>query len=62
MSQFNCCQLVWMFHNRTKNKINRLHERCLRLIYNEKIFSSEELLEIDSSVFILDRNLRTLES
>ena len=33
MSQFNYCQLVWMCHNRTKNnKINRLHERYLRLI------------------------------
>ena len=47
MPQFNYCQLVWMCHNRTKsNKINRLHERCLRLIYNEKKFSFEELLEI----------------
>ena len=36
-SQFNYCQLVWMRHNRTNNnKINRLHERCLRLIYNDK--------------------------
>ena len=25
MSQFNCCQLVSMCHNRTKNKINRLY-------------------------------------
>ena len=37
MSQFDYCQLVWMCHNRTKNnKTNRLHERCLRLIYNDK--------------------------
>ena len=36
-SQFNYCQLVWMCHNQIKNsKINRLLERCLRLIYNEK--------------------------
>ena len=36
MSQFNYCQLIWMCHNRTKNnKINRLHERCLRLLYND---------------------------
>ena len=34
-SQFNYCSLVWMFHNRTvDNKINRLHERCLRIVYN----------------------------
>ena len=36
-SQFNYYQLVWMCHNRTNNnKINCLHERCLRLIYNDK--------------------------
>ena len=49
MSQFNYCQLVWVCHNRMKNyKINRLHERYLRLIYSEKKSSFEELLEIDS--------------
>ena len=33
-SQFNYCPLVWMFHNRTlNNKINRLHERALLLVY-----------------------------
>ena len=61
MSQFNYCQLVWMCHNRTKNnKINRLHERCLRLTYNDKKSSFEQLLETDSSVSAHDRNLRAL--
>ena len=61
MSQFNYCQLVCMCHNRTKNnKINKLHERCLCLIYNDKKSSFEQLLEIDSSVSIHDRNLRAL--
>ena len=33
-SQFNYCPLIWMFHNRTlNNKINKLHERELRLVY-----------------------------
>ena len=60
-SQFNYCQLVWMYHNRTNiNKINRLHERCLRLIYNEKKSSFKDLLEKDGSVSIHHRNLRTL--
>ena len=37
MSQFNYCELIWMCHNRTKNnKINRVHERCLRFLYNDK--------------------------
>ena len=61
MYQSNYCQLVCMCHNHTKNnKINRLHERCLRLIYNDKNYSFEQLLEIDSSVSVHDRNLRTL--
>ena len=35
-SQFNYCPLVWMCHNRTiDNKINRLHEKCLRFVYND---------------------------
>ena len=34
-SQFNYCPTIWMFHNRSlNNKINRLHERCLKIIYN----------------------------
>ena len=60
-SQFNYCQLVWMCHNRTNNnKINCLHERCLRLIYNDKKSSFKDLLEKDGSVSIHHRNLRTL--
>ena len=60
-SQFNYSQLVWMCHNRTNNnKINRLHERCLRLIYNDRKPSFKDLLEKDGSVSIHHRNLRTL--
>ena len=63
MSQFNYCQLVWMCHNCTKNsKIVRLHERCLRSIYNDKKSSFEQLLEIDSSVSVHDRNLRAVST
>ena len=49
-----------MCHNLTNNKINRLHERCLRLIYNDQKSSFKDLLEKDGSVFIHHRNLRTL--
>ena len=35
-SQFNYCPLVWMFHSRSiNNKINRLHERVLRIVHND---------------------------
>ena len=36
-SQFNYCPLILMFHSRIiNNKINRLHQRCLRLLYGDK--------------------------
>ena len=60
-SQFSFCPLSWMFHNCTlNNKINRLHERCLRIIYNDNTFSSTDLLEIDNSIFVHHRNIHVL--
>ena len=60
-SQFNYCPLIWMCHNRTyNNKIIRLHERCLRLIYNDKCSSFEELLVKDKSVSIHHKNIHAL--
>ena len=60
-SQFNYCPLIWMCHNRTNNrKINRLHERCLRIIYNNKQSSFIKLLEKDNSVSIHQRKLQIL--
>ena len=62
MSQFNYCPLIWMCHNRTKNnKINRIHERCLRLIYNDKESSFEHLLDKDKSVSIHKKTLGVLQ-
>ena len=56
-SQFNYCPLIWMCHSRTNNrKINRLHERCLRIIYNDKQSSFIKLLEKDNSVSIHQKN------
>ena len=51
-----------MCHSRSyNNKINRLHERCLRIIiYNDKKSTFEELLGKDGSVSIHHRNLQTL--
>ena len=60
-SQFSCCPLVWMCHSRANNgKINRLHERFLRIIYSDKQSSFETLLEKDSSVSVHNRNLQIL--
>ena len=36
-SQFGYCPLIWMFHSRElNNKINRIHQRALRITYNDK--------------------------
>ena len=36
-SQFDYCPLIWMCHSRRNNrKINRLNERCSKILYNDK--------------------------
>ena len=60
-AQFNYCPVVWMFHSPSlNNKINRLHERCLRIIHNDKHSNFEELLVKDNSVPIHHNNIHTL--
>ena len=50
-----------MCHSRkNNNKINRLHERCLRIIHNDKRSSFNALLEKDVSVSIRERNITIL--
>ena len=52
-SEFNYCPLVWMLHSRgLNNKINRLHERALRIAYSDYKSSFLELLDRDNSVTI----------
>ena len=45
-----------MFHSR-ENKINRIHERTLRITYNDKSSSFGELLNKYNSVTIHHRNV-----
>ena len=53
--------VVWMFHNRKLNaRINRLHERALRVVYRDFDSSFEELLRKDSSTSLHQRNLQKL--
>ena len=61
LSQFSYIPLVWMFHSRGINtKINNLHYRALRMIYQDETSSFEELLKRDGSVTIHHRNLQFL--
>ena len=61
ISQFNYCPLIWMFHNRAlNNRINTIHERALRLVYQNKNLSFTELIELDNAVTIHQRSLQVL--
>ena len=60
-SQFNYCPLIWMCHSRELNrKINKLHERALRLVYKDTNLTFEQLLEKDNAFTIHERNLQKL--
>ena len=60
-SQFAYCPLIWMFNSRQiKHKINKLHERALRIVYNDHFSLFEELLSKDKSVTVHQRNLQIL--
>ena len=50
-----------MFHGRQINdKINKLHERALRIVYNDTITSFEELLVNDNTFTIHHQNIQSL--
>ena len=52
---------ILVFHIRQINhKINKLHERALRIVYNDHFSSFEELLSKDKSVTVHQRNLQIL--
>ena len=60
-SHFSYCPLVWMFHSRElNNKINRIHERSLRLAYSDKTSTFQELLDKDKSVSVHHKNIQVL--
>ena len=59
-AKFNYCAVVWMFYSRSLNdKINKLHEQCLRIIYNGRHSKFVELLNKDNSVSIHCNNIYT---
>ena len=61
ISQFNYCPIVWMYCQRQSNNlINKIHERALRIAYNDYTLNFQGLLEKDNSVSIHQRNIETL--
>ena len=60
-SHFSHYPLVWMFHSRRlNNRIDHIHERALKIIYQDYNSSFKELLRKDSSLTIHQRNLKLL--
>ena len=58
-SQFSYCPLLWMFCSRELNrKINHIHEKGLRLVYQDYTTSFKDLLAKDESVCIHHRNVQ----
>ena len=60
-SQFSYCPLVWMCNCRTRNK-KKLHERAIRLAYNDRRSTFEKLLDKDKSFSVHPQNLQVLAS
>ena len=61
ISHFSYCPLVWMFHSRRlNNRINHIHERALRIIYQVTIPLLKNYLEKIGSLTIHQRNLKTV--
>ena len=57
-SQFSYCPLVWMFCSRKMNrKMNYIHERALRLVYNDYTSTFKELLKEDKTLSFHHRNI-----
>ena len=52
-TQFGYCRGI-------NNKINRIYERALRITYNNKSSSFQDLIDKDNSVTMYHRNIRTL--
>ena len=60
-SQFKYCLVVWMLHSRrTNNKINRLHERALRILFDDDVSTFHQLLAMNKSFCIYHQNIQRL--
>ena len=60
-SQLNYCSLNWMCHSRSLyNKINRIQERSLQIVYRGYKSSFKELLQNDKFLTIHQKNLQYL--
>ena len=55
------CSIIRIFHERNlTNKRNKIHERAIRIAYKVNVSSFENLLAMDNSVAVLQKNLQLL--
>ena len=60
-SHFSYCPIVWMFHSKKiDNRINRIQERALRIVYQDYSSCFEDLLQKDNSLTNHQRNIQKL--
>ena len=60
-SRFKYSPNVWMFHSRrTNNKIKRLTETALRIVYDDDVLTFHQLIAMDKSFCIHHQNMRLL--
>ena len=60
-SQFGYCSIIWMFYSRkASSKMNYLHVRSLRIVYDDYVTSFEDLLKKDNSLKTNHKNIQTL--
>ena len=61
-SQFSYCPVIWMFHSSNlNNKINRIHEQALWLVYQNNL-SFSELLDLDNSAAVHQKKLQVFKT
>ena len=59
ISKFNYCPLLWMLHTKQLNiRIKSLHEKMLRVTYQDRSSSFSELLNLHKSISIHYRNIK----
>ena len=60
-SHFSYAPLVFMFNSRElNNKINRVHKRALRILFNDEESTFEELLKRDEAFTVHERSIQKL--
>ena len=53
--------LIWMFRSsQLNNRINKIHEKDLKLLYEDKRLTFNDLFELDNSVTVHQQNLQIL--